>query len=208
MSVRWSQAFSLERTLFMKFALTSIASPSTALTSLVFAGLLATAGANAIAQGAPVAPSGAPTVAAQPAGHPGERMGRHDPAKMQAWIAQRSAELKARLKIAPAQEGAWSTYTAAMQPPAGMGMKGMRPSPEQRAGFDKLTTPERIDKMKALRTQRMAEMNTRMDQRGHATKALYAALTPEQQKTFDAEQQQRGHHGGHGRHHGFGPDKG
>lgn len=186
--------------------MTSDLNPSAIFTSLLLAGLLASVGTNAIAQGAPAAPSVAATAAAQPAAHHGERMGHHNPAKMQAWVAQRQAELKARLKISPAQEGAWTTWTATMQPPADLGTR--RPSPEQRAEWGKLTTPERIDKMTALRTQRMVEMNGRMDQRGNATKALYAALTLEQQKTFDSEQQQRSDHGGHGRRHGFGPDKG
>jgi Spy/CpxP family protein refolding chaperone len=139
--------------------------------------------------------------------HHGEhKMGRHDPAKMQAWMAKRQAELKAMLKITPAQESAWTTFTASMQPPARM-MGGERPMAAQRAELDKLTTPERIDKMKALRTQRMAEMNAEMDKRGDAAKAFYAVLSPEQQKTFDAEHRKmggehrgRGHHGG-GMHH-------
>ena len=50
----------------------------------------------------------------------------------------------------------------------------------------KLTTPERIDKAKALRNQHMAEMNAASDKRGEATKTFYAVLTPEQQKVFDA----------------------
>ncbi len=173
----------------MKFALTSAS-----LNRLVLAGLLATAGAGAMAQGAPTAPPAGPAAA----GPHAERMGRHDPAKMQAWIAQRQAELKAQLKITPAQEGAWTAYTAAMQPPA----HGARPTPEQRAEFDKLSTPERIDKMRALRTQRMAEMAAAMDQRGEATKTFYAALSPEQQKTFDAEHKKRGPHGDRGHHEG------
>ncbi len=47
-----------------------------------------------------------------------------------------------------------------------------------------------------------------MDKRGEATKTLYAALSPEQQKTFDAAQLKmmlrpgRSHHeGGMGMHH-------
>ena len=52
--------------------------------------------------------------------------------------------------------------------------------------------------MRALRNQRMAEMNAAMDKRGEATKAFYAALTPEQQKTFDAEHKKHGPHGGRG----------
>ncbi|MEO6322967.1 MAG: Spy/CpxP family protein refolding chaperone, partial [Polaromonas sp.] len=68
--------------------------------------------------------------------------------------------------------------------------------------LDKLATPERIDKMRALRTQRMTEMNAEMDKRGEATKAFYSALSPEQKKTFDAEHQKMGQHKGHG--HGRG----
>ncbi|MEO8390119.1 MAG: Spy/CpxP family protein refolding chaperone [Polaromonas sp.] len=187
----------------MKFAFNRSAS----LNSIVLAGLLATVGASAMAQ-APAAPATAPAAAAaagKPAGHHGDRMARHDPAKMQAWIAKRQADMKAKLKITPAQEGAWTSYTASMQPPA----RGARPTPEQRAEFDKLTTPQRIDKMKEMRTQRMAEMNAAMDKRSEATKTFYAALTPEQQKTFDAEHKKHGgrHHGGP-RGHGPAPIKG
>lgn len=179
----------------MKFAF----KPSASLNSLVLAGLLATVGAGAMAQTPPAATAGSPPVAGKPGGPHEGRMARHDPAKMQAMIAKRQAELKAKLKITPAQEGAWTSYTASMQPPA----HGARPTPEQRAEFDKLTTPQRIDKMKEMRTQRMAEMNAAMDKRGEATKTFYAALTPEQQKTFDTEHKKFGpHHGGGPRGHG------
>ncbi len=43
--------------------------------------------------------------------------------------------------------------------------------------------------MKALR----AERNARMDQRADATKTFYAALTPEQKKTFDESTLRFGH---------------
>ena len=179
----------------------SVRQPFTNLNRLVVAALLATAGVSAIAQTAPAGAPSAPTTASQPAGHAGDRMGRHDPAKMQAMMAKRQADMKARLNITPAQEGAWASFTAAMQPPANM---GGRPTAEQRAEFDKLTTPERIDKMRALRTERMAQMSTAMDKRGEATKTLYAALSPEQQKVFDAEHKKYGPHGGRGGpgHHG------
>ena len=110
----------------MKFAI-----KSSALNSFVLAGLLATVGASAMAQGAPAAPPAGPAAAGKPAGPPGDRMGRHDPAKMQAFVAKRQADMKAKLKITPAQEGAWTAYTASMQPPA----HGVRPTPEQRAEF-------------------------------------------------------------------------
>ena len=175
--------------------------------SLVLTGLLATAGAGAIAQTATTPLGDIGTTAASPQASPhGERMGRHDPAKMQALVTSRLAEMKTRLNITPAQEGAWTTFTAAMQPPTSMATRtGWRQSPEQRADMAKLSTPERIDKMRALRTQRMTEMNATMDKRGEATKTLYAALTPAQQKVFDAgHSAMRGGRDGHGGggHHG------
>ncbi|MHB1248549.1 MAG: Spy/CpxP family protein refolding chaperone [Polaromonas sp.] len=174
----------------MKFALKPLAS----LNGLVLAAVLATASASVMAQTAPAAPMPGPTAAGRYAGMHGERMGRHDPAKRQAWIAKRLAELKARLQVTPAQESAWTAFAAAMPPPA----PHARPTPEQRAEFAKLSTPERIDKMRALRTQRMTEMSAAMDQRGEAIKTFYATLSPEQQKTFDAERQKRERHGARG----------
>ncbi|MBK5206587.1 MAG: Spy/CpxP family protein refolding chaperone [Polaromonas sp.] len=179
----------------MKFSL----KPRASLNSLLFAGLLAAAGATAMAQGTPAAPTAGPAAAGMPAGRSGDRMmGHRDPAKMQAWIAKRQADLKATLKITPAQEGAWTAFTASMQPPARSAFQ----TPEQRAEFAKLSTPERIDKMRALRTQRMAERSAAMDQRGEATKAFYAALSAEQQKTFDAEHAKFGQRDGRGHHQG------
>ena len=174
----------------MKFAFNTHVS----LNRFVLAALLATTGAGAMAQGAPAATAGPTTVASQ-SSTPGDRMGRHDPAKMQAFMAKRQADLKAKLKITPAQEGAWTSFTAAMQPPV-----HARPTPEQRAELDKLGTPERIDRMRAMRTQRTTEMSATMDKRGDATKVLYAELSPEQQKVFDAEMKNHRAHQGDGRH--------
>ena len=69
--------------------------------------------------------------------------------------------------------------------------------------MDKLTTPQRIDKMRELRSQRMTAMTALMDKRGEATKAFYAALSPDQQKVFDAEHKMRGDHHGGGHHGGM-----
>lgn len=157
---------------------------------LLLAGLLATAGFSAFSQ-APAAGQPGSVMGAGPM-HEGmqhHRMGKMDPAKMQAWMDKRNADLKAKLKLTPAQEGAWTTYTAAMKLPTDMmGKRG------EYAELDKLPTPERIDKMKALRNQHMTDMNAAMDKRGEATKAFYATLTPEQQKVFDANAM---HHRGH-----------
>lgn len=176
--------------------MTSMFKPLKSVQSLVLAGIMATAALAATAQ--TVAPA-APATAGAPAktgGHHGDHMGRHDPAQMQARIAKHQAELKAKLKLTPAQEGAWTAFTASRQPP----VHGARPDrAAMKAEFDKLTTPERIDKMRALRAQRMAEMSAAMDKRGDATKTFYAALSPEQQKVFDS--QRMGHGGHHGQHH-------
>lgn len=156
---------------------------------LMVAGLLAGFGFAAIAQSPPAAPTPGAKPAMQGMHARGER---HDPAKFKEHMAKRQAELKAKLKITPAQEGAWSTFTASMQPAAN------RPPRPNREEMAKLTTPERIDRMQAMKTERDA----RMSQRAGATKAFYAALSPEQQKVFDANTM-RGHgHGGHGGHGG------
>ena len=89
--------------------------------------------------------------------------------------AERLAQLKQQLAITPAQEPAWTRFAAAMQPERNT---QQRPS---RADMEKLSTPERIDRMRELRKQR----NTAMDARLDATKAFYAELQPEQQRSFD-----------------------
>lgn len=75
-----------------------------------------------------------------------------------------------------------------------------------RAEMDKLTTPERIDKIRALRAQHMADRNATMDKRDDATKAFYAVLSADQKKIFDAEHARMGRH--HGEHRGDGARKG
>lgn len=120
---------------------------------------------------------------------------------MQRWQqhrAERMAAFKAQLQLTPAQEPAWAEFTAAMQP----GQRHARL--DQREGMENLTTPERIDRMRAMRIQRAAEA----DQRGEAVKAFYAALSAPQQKTFDTQMQHRmqkrmhrGHEGGPGAKH-------
>ena len=178
---------------------------------LLIASLLAATGVIATAQTpAPAAPA-APAAATAPAAGEtnaqrtrGER-GPRDPAEFRKRMAERhakhQAELKSALKLSPAQEGAWTQFTGAMQPPA----PGERPRMD-REEFKKLTTPQRIDLME----KRGAERQARMKQRGEAVKAFYAQLTPEQQKVFDerglrhgkGDGPRGGHRGGHHGHHG------
>ena len=153
---------------------------------LFLASMLACVGVAATAQ----TPATTDATKAPHAKH--ERMGRHDPAKMQEFQAKRLAALKEKLKITPAQEAAWTSFTSGiqMQPP------GPRP---ERAEMEKLTTPQRLDKMRDMRAQHAATA----EKRDAAVKTFYAALSPEQQKTFDAEHARMGPRGSrHGGHHG------
>jgi len=106
-------------------------------------------------------------------------------------ITKRMADLRAKLKISASQEAAWTTFTEAMKPPANMGNK--RPDS---AEMDKLSTPERIEKMKAFRAQHHADMTATMDKRDEAINTFYAQLSAEQKKTFDAEHAKMAGHRG------------
>ena len=107
---------------------------------------------------------------------------------------KRMADLKQELQVTPAQEAAWGQFAGAMRPPSSM------PQRPDREAMARMTTPERIDQMQAMHRQRQADM----DRHAEATKAFYAALTPEQKKKFDAHTAQAmgRHHGGamHGHH--------
>ena len=153
--------------------------------TLLLSGLIAVFSSGAIAQ-APAAADGKPRME--------HRHGQHDPAKMQEKIAKRLADFKTKLAITSAQESAWTTFAAAMQPPA---TRPARPTREEMAA---MTTPVRIDKMRTLRAQRQSMMDTRAD----AAKAFYGVLSADQKKTFDtASLGMMGRHGGkggHGRH--------
>lgn len=150
--------------------------------------LMAATGLAAIAQ----TPAPAPVSPMQQGGTPakaGTRDGadQRNPAqfqeRMKARITRRQTELKTHLKLTPEQEGAWSAFNTAMRPPTHF----QRPD---RTAMAQLTTPERLDKVRELRQQRDAAMDQRID----ATKTFYAALSAEQQKTFDAGTA-RGFHG-------------
>ena len=158
---------------------------------LLAATLLATVSVVALAQTPPPA---AQAPGATTMGHT-ERMERFDPVRMQERRDRRQTHLKETLQIAPAQEPAWSAWSNAMQPPANW----KRPD---RAELARLPTPERIDRIRALRVERMAMMDKRAD----ATKAFYATLNPVQKREFDLQTVRRGQRDGGGpghqqRHH-------
>lgn len=137
----------------------------------------------ALAQPAPPAAPATAPASAQPAPRTGmDQLHATQRAESRQLRAKHHAErLKAQLQITPAQEPAWNAFNAAMQPPAG------QPPRFDRGAFANLSTPERLDRMRALRTQRAAEQDKRAD----AIKTFYAALTPEQKKVFDKLPQHR-----------------
>jgi hypothetical protein len=117
--------------------------------------------------------------------------------KMAQHHAERAKLMHDALGITPNQEGAWKTFQDSMTPPT-------PPKPPA----ENLTTPQRLDEQLARVNERAAEAKKRID----ATKRLYAALTPTQQKSFDALQKLRGGregmrgergHGGRGGHDGM-----
>ncbi|MEJ5992198.1 Spy/CpxP family protein refolding chaperone [Ramlibacter sp. PS3R-8] len=138
---------------------------------LVVAGLVGSLGLAAVAQSqTPSADTQAqPPAAERAADNPDQRRDF-----MQKKVERKLGKLKQQLQITPAQESAWNAWAGAVQP----GTKMQRSS---RAELAALTTPERIDRMRAARTLRNAEIDRRLD----ATKSFYAALTAEQQKAFD-----------------------
>jgi hypothetical protein len=173
---------------------------------LLAALLMATAGFSAMAQSGlggtperptvqapPIDPNRGAAMQAQggmPPPPPGDRAerGRPDPARMEQMRAdhqqrmqKRLDDQKQRLNITAAQAGAWQAYADAVTlppppPPGGPMAQG----PDE---WRKLATPERLDRMRAMRESH----NARADRQDVAVRNLYAALTPEQQKTFDAD---------------------
>jgi len=89
--------------------------------------------------------------------------------------AKHLQELKVFLQLQDNQEADWSTFSAALLSPM------TRSSPMNPVEMEKLTTPESIDKMMAMKAARDAQINLRMT----ATKTFYDNLSPQQQKVFD-----------------------
>ncbi|MFO0106547.1 MAG: Spy/CpxP family protein refolding chaperone [Burkholderiales bacterium] len=160
-------------------------------TSFIAASLLAGLFGLAMAQ--------TPTEALTP-GPRGERMEQMH-AKMSARHAKHLAELKGKLNLQASQDGAWNNFAQSMQKPERMA----RPD---RVSMEKMSTPERLERMQAMKAERDAHMQKRIN----GTKAFYASLSAEQQQIFDKETAQamgrtggdmhRMQHGGghHGRH--------
>jgi len=177
----------------------------TARQRILWASLLASATFAVSAQ----TPPPPPAVPAGPQVHAEQRVHKPRDGKFAERMHERRvkhmADLKAQLKLDASQEGAWSTFTSATKPSPPPAQRVDRKA--ARAEFEKLTTPQRLERMQARQTERAA----RFAQRADATRSFYAVLSPAQQKTFDAQAMPRGPHGHHGKHghdrgHGHGSD--
>jgi Spy/CpxP family protein refolding chaperone len=129
-----------------------------------------------------------------PGGPHGRAPSAEQIAKFEQMRARHQAQLHDKLKISASQEAAWKLFLDKTKPapfdPAA------RPSKEE---FAKLSTPERLDK----KLEFMRKREAFAEQRVAATKEFYATLSPEQQKTFDAEfERMERHRFDHMRHHG------
>jgi protein CpxP len=118
------------------------------------------------------------------------RHGQHIHAKWEERRAEHLSELKGKLELKPEQEAAWSAFANASQ----QGLRSMSRDRQARHGeFEKLNTPQRLDRMLAISDARHA----RLAERAEVIKAFYDQLTPGQQGVFDAEAMpnRRGDHG-------------
>lgn len=150
---------------------------------------------TALAQNMPAPPAAAQPPAALKAERPdAQRHAEHQQHMLQR-LAEHQARLKASLQLTPQQEPAWNAFVARTQPP-------QRPAqaPIDREAWQRLSTPQRLDRMDAMK----AERDRALAQRHEAIRSFYAQLNPAQQKAFDAQaplfgpRGERGHgHGGH-----------
>ena len=119
-------------------------------------------------------------------------------AKRTEHFAKRQAKVHDALKLTATQEPAWAAYQAAIRPAAAPMARG------ERADWQAMTAPQRMERKLERTKKRIAHMEARLA----ATKNLYAALSPEQQKLFDENSKRGGRHGmkhrgmhkGHGDH--------
>jgi hypothetical protein len=99
-------------------------------------------------------------------------------AQPQGGYGQQQPDLHAMLHIRPDQESAWQAYKAATGQPQPAEIQAMQVNPQQLAA---MSTPRRLDRIDAALNARMEVFH----RTATATRALYAALTPDQKRTFD-----------------------
>lgn len=112
---------------------------------------------------------------------PGEGPPAEPDARMNENRVQTARDMHVLLRLRPDQEAAWSAYEAALAPPP------FKPAPPPETPTA-VTTPKRLDDMLVRRNEMVAYM-TKLET---ATRAFYAALTPDQQQAFDAVERLKG----------------
>ncbi len=121
--------------------------------------------------------------------HPGTGMGMGPgmgmqqagtPEQMAAAVATRLGDLKATLKITPAQEAAWSAYAAVVTRHA-----EARNAMHTAMQAQMQATSGAAQDPSALHNTMLALQQQQQTERSDALKSLYAALTPEQQAVAD-----------------------
>ena len=90
------------------------------------------------------------------------------------------------LQLRPDQDGALKAYLATIEPKAWGKDGDDKDGPDIKPAADgpppRLTTPERLDR----EAEHLAKATEAFKARANATRAFYAALSPSQQKAFDA----------------------
>mgnify|MGYP001416533414 CR=1 FL=1 len=114
-------------------------------------------------------------------GPPSEEMKAHH----EAMKKQHMEDLKTVLRLRPDQEAALAAFIASHEPQR-MEMK--------RSASGAMTTPQRLEEM----ARHEEAMRAAQARHREALSKFYAALSPEQQKAFDALHRLQGHGGGHG----------
>jgi len=132
--------------------------------------------ALALATVAVAQPAGPPSA---PQGSPSAEMKSHH----QAMRRQHAEDLKTILRLRPDQEAALTAFLATHEP-----RKFERRLPAPGA----MTTPQRLDEMAKVEDEMAAHHKAARD----ALAKFYAALSPDQQKVFDALHRLQGPHGG------------
>lgn len=141
-------------------------------------------GSSAVmAQTAPTAPS-APTEGrhanAMTQEQRAARMGEH-------WN-KRQARLHDALQLTGGQEAAWTAYQNAIRPDP-----KLAPPAGDKAAWQSLSAPQRLDRMIAMSEQHTAHMKASAG----ALSTFYSVLNPAQKKVFDQQFMGGGHGGGH-----------
>ncbi|MBE7218443.1 MAG: Spy/CpxP family protein refolding chaperone [Caulobacteraceae bacterium] len=156
---------------------------------------LAAAAAVALSAGAasaqPAPPAGGPPSAMHGRDH-GDMSGRMEAERM-----KRMDALHTLLRLRPNQEAAWSRWVQ----DTAMSHEEWQAERAEAPRMSAMTTPQRLDAVMKMMDEHTAAFRRRAD----ATKAFYAQLSPDQQKSFDAAEELGGpgaHHGRHGPMHG------